>query len=85
METMGQTQKRDEKSDGVSPAKKKKEKKKYRRCHWIPEKKAEQEMELRRDEIELRKQEEVRGSHLSEQQAKMQQDMVKIIQQQHEK
>ena len=42
-------------------------------------------MELRRDEIELRKQEEVRGSHLSEQQAKMQQDMLKTIEQQHEK
>ena len=87
METMGQTQKRGKKSDGVSPVKKKKkEKKKNMRCHWIPEKKkVEQEMELRRDEIELRKQEEVRGSHLSEQQVKMQQDMLKIIQQQHEK
>lgn len=48
------------------------------------QKKAEEEMALKRYEIEIRKQEEARGSRISEQQTKMQQDMLKIIQQQQE-
>ena len=41
-------------------------------------------MALRREEIELRKQEEGIGSRTSKQQTKLQQDMLKIIQQQQE-
>lgn len=82
METMGQTQKRGENSDGVPPTKKKR--KSTGDAIGYLEKKSEQELELRREEIEMRRQEEVRGSQLSEQQSKMQQDMLKIIQQQQE-
>ena len=62
METMGQTQKRVEKSNGVTPAKK--SRKSTGDAIGYLEKKADQEMVLRRDEIEMRKQEEVRSSHL---------------------
>ena len=82
METMGQTQKRVEKSNGVTPAKK--SRKSTGDAIGYPEKKADQEMVLRREEIEMRKQEEVRSSHLPEQHTKMRQDMLKIIQQQQE-
>ena len=82
METMGQTQKRVEKSNGVTPAKK--SRKSTGDAIGYLEKKADQEMVLRREEIAIRKQEEVRSSHLSEQHTKMQQDMLKIIQQQQE-
>lgn len=49
METMGQTKKRDKKSDGINPTKKKKEK--------VQVLLLEQEMALRREELEIRKQE----------------------------
>ena len=78
METMGQTKKRDQKSDGVNPTKKR------RKCTGDAigylEKKAEQEMALMREEIEMRKQEEMRSS----QQTTMQQEMLRMIQQQQE-
>ena len=82
MDTMGQTQKRVEKSNGVTPAKK--SRKSTGDAIGYLEMKADQEMVLRREEIAIRKQEEVRSSHLSEQHTKMQQDMLKIIQQQQE-
>ena len=78
METMGQTKKRDEKSDGVNPTKKRR--KSTGDAIGYLEKKAEQEMALRREEIEMRKQEEMRGS----QQTTMQQEMLRMIQQQQE-
>ena len=46
--------------------------------------KSKQEIALRKEEIELKKQEEGRIAHLSEQQLKMQQDMLQMIQQQHQ-
>ena len=78
METMGQTKKRDEKSDGVNPTKKKR--KSTGDAIGYLEKKAEQEMALRREEMEMRKQEEQRSS----QQTTMQQGMLRMIQQQQE-
>lgn len=53
METMGQTQKRVEKSNGVTPAKK--SRKSTGDAIGYLEKKADQEMVLRREEIEMRK------------------------------
>ena len=82
METMEQTQKRVAKSNGVTPAKK--SRKSTVDSVGYLEKKADQEMVLRKEQIEMRKQEEVRRSRLSEQHTKMQQDMLKIIQQQQE-
>ena len=79
---MGQTQKRVEKTNGVVPAKK--SRKSTGDAIRYLQKKAEEELALKREEIEIRKQEEARGSQLSEQQTKMQQDMLKIIQQQQE-
>jgi len=73
MDTMGQTQKRVEKSNGVTPAKK--SRKSTGDAIGYLETKADQEIVLRREEIVMRKQEEVRSSHLSEQHTKMQQDM----------
>ena len=46
--------------------------------------KSKQEIALRKEEIELKKQEEGRIANLSEQQLKMQQDILQIIQQQHQ-
>ena len=82
METIGQTQKRAEKTNGVVPAKK--SRKSTGDAIGYLQKKAEEEMALKREEIEMRKQEEARGSRITEQQTKMQQDMLKIIQQQEE-
>ena len=72
-----------EKTNGVVPAKKSRKSTGDAIGYW--QKKAEEEMALKREEIEIRKQEEARGSRISEQQTKMQQDMLKIIQQQQEK
>ena len=83
METMGETQKRVEKTNGVVPGKK--STKSTGDAIGYLQKKVEEEMALKREEIEIRKQEEARGSRISEQQTKMQQDMLKIIQQQQEK
>ena len=77
METMGQTPKRVEKTNGVVPAKK--SRKSTGDAIGYLQKKAEKDMALKREEIEVRKQEEARGSHISEKQTKMQQDMLKII------
>jgi len=79
METMGQTQKRWEKTNGVVPAKK--SRKSTGDAIGYLQKKPEEEMALKREklkkkEIEMRKQEEARGSRISEQQTKMQQDML---------
>ena len=63
METMGQTQKQGKKSDGVPPAKKKNS---TGDAIGYSETKAE-ELELRREKIELRRQDEVQGSQLCEQ------------------
>ena len=82
METMGETQKRMEKTNGVVPPKK--SRKSTGDAIGYLQKKTEEEMALKREEIEIRKQEEARGSRISEQQTKMQQDMLKIIQQQQE-
>ena len=78
METMGQTEKQDEKRDGMNPTKKKR--KSTGDAIGYLEKKAEQEMTLRREEIETRKQEEERSSK----QTTMQQEILRMIQQQQE-
>ena len=82
METMGETQKRVEKTNGAVPPKK--SRKSTGDAIGYLQKKAEEEMALKREEIEIRKKEEARGSRISEQQTKMQQDMLKIILQQQE-
>ena len=82
METMGETQKRVEKTNGAVPPKK--SRKSTGDAIGYLQKKAEEEMALKREEIEIRKKEEGRGSRISEQQTKMQQDMLKIILQQQE-
>ena len=46
--------------------------------------KSEQAIALRKEEIELKKQEEGRITHFSEQQLKIQQDMLQMTQQQHQ-
>ena len=74
METMGQTTKRVEKSDEVNSTKKRR--KSTGDAIGFLEKKAEQEMVLRREEIEMRKQQEMRGS----QQTTVQQEMLRMIQ-----
>ena len=78
METMGQTKKRVEKSSEVNPTKKRR--KSTGDAIEFLQKKAEQEMALRREEIEMRKQEDMRGS----QQTTMQHEMLRMIQQQQE-
>ena len=78
METMGQTKKRVEKTNGVVPAKK--SWKSTRDAIGYLQKKAEEEMALKREEIEMGKQEEARRSRIREQQP----NMLKIIQQQQE-
>ena len=78
METMGQTKKRVEISDEVNSTKKRR--KSTGDAIGFLEKKAEQEMALRREEIEMRKQQEMRGS----QQTSVQQEMLRMIQQQQE-
>ena len=71
-----------EKTNGLVPPKK--SRKSTGDAIGYLQKKAEERMALKREEIEIRKQEEARGSRISEQQTKMQQDMLKIIQQQQE-
>ncbi|PFX18625.1 hypothetical protein AWC38_SpisGene17000 [Stylophora pistillata] len=78
METMGQNKKLVEESDEVNLRKKKR--KSTGDAIGFLEKKAEQEMALRRKEIEMKKQEGMRGS----QQTTMQQEMLRMIQQQQE-
>ena len=60
METMGQTKKRAEKSNEVDSTKKRR--KSTSDAIEFLQKKAEQELALWREEIEMRKQEEMRGS-----------------------
>ena len=78
METMGQTKKRVEKSNEVDSTKKRR--KSTSDAIEFLQKKAEQELALRREEMEMRKQEEMRGS----QETTMQQEMLRMIQQQQE-
>ena len=66
METMGETQTRVEKTNGVVPAKKRR--KSTGDAIGYLQKNAEEDMALKREEIEIRKQEEARGSRMSEQQ-----------------
>jgi len=75
---MGQTKKRVEKSDKVNSTKNRR--KSIGDAIGFLEKKAEQEMALRREEIEIRKQQEMRGS----QQTTVQQEIIRMIQQQQE-
>lgn len=82
METMGQTQKRNQKSSGETPAKK--SRKSVGDALAYLQDKAKEEMALRKEEIDIKKQEEARSSLLSEQQNKMQQQMLTIIQHQHQ-
>ena len=82
METMGQTQKRKQKSTGEIPAKKSRNN--VGDALTYLHDKAKEEMALRKEEIDLKKQEEARNSLLAEQQNKMQQQMLTIIQYQHQ-
>ena len=77
METMGQTKKRVEKSNEVDSTKKRR--KSTSDAIEFLQKKAEQELALQREEMEMRKQE-MRGS----QETTMQQEMLRMIQQQQE-
>ena len=81
MEKLSESQKR---KDSNKEARPKKSRKSVGDAVSYLREKSEQEIALRKEEIELKKQEEGRITHLSEQQLKMQQDMLQMIQQQHQ-
>ena len=73
LETMGKTQKQVEKTNGGVPAKK--SRKSTGDAIGYLQKKAEEEMALKREEIEIRKQEEARGEQHRQQQRNQQQTL----------
>lgn len=82
METLSESQKR--KKDNNEETRSKKGRKSVGDAVSYLQEKSNQEMALRREEIDLKKQEEGRISLLSQQQLKMQQEMLQMIQQQHQ-
>ena len=81
MEKLSESQKRKDSNEEARP---KKSRKSIGDAVSYLQEKSKQEIALRKEEIELKKQEEGRIAHLSEQQLKMQQDMLQMIQQQHQ-
>ena len=81
MEKLSDSQKRKDSNEEARP---KKSRKSIGDAVSYLQEKSKQEIALRKEEIELKKQEEGRIAHLSEQQLKMQQDMLQMIQQQHQ-
>ena len=81
MEKLNESQKRKDNNEETRP---KKNIKSIGDAVSYLQEKSKQEIALRKEEIELKKQEEGRIAHLSEQQLKMQQDMLQMIQQQHQ-
>ena len=82
METLSESQKR--KKDSNEETRSKKSRKSVGDAVSYLQEKSNQEMALRREEIDLKKQEEGRISLLLQQQLKMQQEMLQMIQQQHQ-
>ncbi|CAH3167816.1 unnamed protein product [Porites lobata] len=81
MEKLSESQKRKDRNEEARP---KKSRKSIGDAVSYLQEKSKQEIALRKEEIELKKQEEGRIAHLSEQQLKMQQEMLQMIQQQHQ-
>ena len=81
MEKLSESQKRKDSNEEARP---KKSRKSIGDAVSYLQEKSKQEIALRKEEIELKKQEEGRIAHLSEQQLKMQQDILQMIQQQHQ-
>ena len=81
MEKLSESQKRKDSNEEARP---KKSKKSIGDAVSYLQEKSKQEIALTKEEIELKKQEEGRIANLSEQQLKMQQDILQIIQQQHQ-
>lgn len=79
MEKLSESQKRKNSYEDARP---KKSRKSIANAVGYLQEMSKQEIALRKQEIELKKQEEGRIAHLSEQQLKMQQDMLQMIQQQ---
>lgn len=82
METFSESQKRNK--DNNEETRPKKSRNSIGDAVSYLQEKSNQEMALRREEIDLKKQEEGRIALLSEQQVKMQQEMLQMIQQQHQ-
>ena len=81
MEKLSESQKRKESNEEVRP---KKSRKSIGDAVSYLQEKSKQEIALRKEETDLKNQEEGRIAHLSEKQLKMQQDMLQMIQQQHQ-
>ena len=81
MEKLSESQKRKDNNEEARPRKSRKSI--GDAVNYLQEK-SKQEIALRKEKIELKKQEEGRIAHLFEQQLKMQQDMLQMIQQQHQ-
>ena len=81
MEKLSESQKRKDSNEEARP---KKSRKSIGDAVSYLQEKSKQEISFRKEQIELKKQEEGRIAHLSEQQLKMQQDMLQMIQQQHQ-
>ena len=81
METLSESQKRNKENNEETRAKSRKS---VGDAVSYLQEKSNQEMALRREEVELKKKEEGRISLLSQQQLKMQQEMLQMIQQQHQ-